>query len=140
MTRPGGLFSATARRRISAAFTALVIAALGYITAMFTGKGGSGPVVLNIGAGQTTNLYQQPAIERAVRRLTQTAFTARVSGRAETGVNWYVVEPDCGSITSDGRYTAPGSERTCHLVATSEGRAALTAVIVAAARGGIRPK
>jgi hypothetical protein len=44
-------------------------------------------------------------------------FTATVDGAASTAVSWSVLEPDGGSITSGGTYTAPASTGSFHLQA-----------------------
>lgn len=47
------------------------------------------------------------------------AFTAAVSGAADTAVTWAVAEASCGSITDAGVYTAPAGAATCSVLATS---------------------
>ncbi len=44
-------------------------------------------------------------------------FTADVTGSSKKGVTW---SASCGHITSEGRYTAPGSEGKCKVTATSK--------------------
>ncbi len=46
-------------------------------------------------------------------------FGATVTGTADTGVTWTVSEPDGGTIDATGLYTAPSTEGTYHVVATS---------------------
>jgi alpha-L-arabinofuranosidase len=47
-------------------------------------------------------------------------FIATVTGTSNGSVAWTVEEgSDCGSITADGRYTAPDSDAVCHVRATS---------------------
>ncbi len=46
-------------------------------------------------------------------------FTATVSNANVTTVTWSVEESECGVITADGMYTAPSSEKTCHVRAIS---------------------
>ncbi len=48
------------------------------------------------------------------------AFAATVSGAADQSVYWSVQEPDGGSITQDGVYTAPALPGTYTVVATSQ--------------------
>jgi len=47
------------------------------------------------------------------------AFTAAVTGSANTAVTWSVQEPAGGAINSGGYYTAPATGGTFHVVATS---------------------
>lgn len=47
------------------------------------------------------------------------AFSAAVMGLADATVTWSVLEAGCGTITTAGVYTAPSTERTCTVVATS---------------------
>ncbi len=47
------------------------------------------------------------------------AFTATVTGTANTYVSWSVVEAGGGSVTAAGLYTAPGGTGTYHVRATS---------------------
>lgn len=54
-------------------------------------------------------------------------FTATVSGTTSTGVNWTVQEGAAGgSVSSTGRYTAPSTAGTYHVVATSQADASKT--------------
>lgn len=46
-------------------------------------------------------------------------FTAEVTGTTDTTVTWSVQEPGGGTITAGGFYTAPATEGTYHVVATS---------------------
>ena len=55
------------------------------------------------------------------------AFTASVSGAPDTTVTWGVQESGGGSITPDGSYTAPQSEGTFHVTATSRSEPPQTA-------------
>jgi hypothetical protein len=48
---------------------------------------------------------------------TQT-FTATVTGTADTAVRWSVTEADGGTVDASGRYTAPSTPGTYHVVAT----------------------
>ncbi|MDC0711026.1 hypothetical protein POL68_21320 [Stigmatella sp. ncwal1] len=47
------------------------------------------------------------------------AFTAVVTGTSTTGVDWSVTEAGGGTIDAAGRYTAPATPGTYHVVATS---------------------
>lgn len=47
-------------------------------------------------------------------------FTSRVTGNADTDVIWTIEEPGGGTITVDGRYTAPNVAGTYTVRATSE--------------------
>lgn len=50
------------------------------------------------------------------------SFTAVVTGIPDPAVTWRVQETSgCGSVDASGRYTAPATARTCHVVATSVG-------------------
>jgi hypothetical protein len=50
----------------------------------------------------------------------QFTFVANVTGTVNTGVSWVVQEGTSGgSITSSGLYTAPGTDGTFHVIATS---------------------
>lgn len=46
-------------------------------------------------------------------------LTAVVTGTANTGVTWAVLEANGGTVAADGTYTAPNAEGTFHVVATS---------------------
>jgi hypothetical protein len=48
------------------------------------------------------------------------AFEAVVKGTRSTGIRWAIVEPNGGSITEDGIYTAPRHIGLYHIVAISE--------------------
>ncbi len=48
------------------------------------------------------------------------AFSATVTGSGNTAVSWSVVEPDGGSISASGLYTAPAKLGTFHVKATSQ--------------------
>ncbi len=48
------------------------------------------------------------------------AFSATVTGSSNTAVTWSVVEPDGGSISASGLYTAPAKLGTFHVKATSQ--------------------
>lgn len=50
----------------------------------------------------------------------QQAFTAHVQGSTQTSVSWRVQETNGGSITDGGRYTAPLTAGTYHVIATSQ--------------------
>lgn len=47
------------------------------------------------------------------------AFTATVTGSADTAVTWAVVEAGGGTVTVNGVYTAPAAPGTYHVTATS---------------------
>src|SRR5260370_11099257 len=50
----------------------------------------------------------------------QFTFVANVTGTVNTAVSWAIQEgPSGGSITSSGVYTAPGTDGTFHVIATS---------------------
>ena len=48
------------------------------------------------------------------------AFSAAVTGSSNAAVTWSVVEPDGGSISATGLYTAPAKLGTFHVKATSQ--------------------
>ncbi|KAI9028737.1 glycoside hydrolase superfamily [Hyaloraphidium curvatum] len=54
-------------------------------------------------------------------------FTALVTGSTNRNVTWSVVEATCGSITTNGSYTAPASEKNCTIRATSTADASKSA-------------
>ena len=55
-------------------------------------------------------------------------FAASVTGTSDTSVSWIVQETSgCGAISSTGVYTAPGTNATCHVVATSRADATKSA-------------
>ncbi len=54
-----------------------------------------------------------------VAALGQLTLSAAVANASSTSVTWSVVETGCGSVTSGGVYTAPGTGATCHVTATS---------------------
>jgi len=61
---------------------------------------------------------QPPSIDLAPRGTT--TFAASVINAINTAVSWTVSPPGCGAVSSRGAYTAPGSEGTCTVVATSD--------------------
>jgi hypothetical protein len=68
-------------------------------------------------------------------------FAATVTGAANTGVVWSVLEGAAGgAVTSSGRYTAPAAPGTFHVVATSladaSARGTATVTVEAQATGG----
>ena len=56
------------------------------------------------------------------------AFIATVTGNANTAVTWSVREANGGTVTDVGRYTAPATEGTYHIVATSKADGSTTGV------------
>lgn len=59
-------------------------------------------------------------------------FTATVTGSTNTGVTWSVQEgPAGGVIDANGKYTAPGTVGTYHIVATSQADGTQVGTIVA---------
>lgn len=56
-------------------------------------------------------------------------LTAQVTGTSSTGVIWKVEEPNGGTITADGVYTAPSTPGTYHIEAISQSDPSLTAVL-----------
>lgn len=82
-------------------------------------------------AGVAVRPLQEPIAVRPAKNPTLKPATAT----DEHKVEWYVLEPDCGSITPSGIYTAPsrpaGSEveRKCHIAAVSGGVASALATV-----------
>jgi len=69
-------------------------------------------------------------------------FSATVSGATDQGVIWSVVEPDGGSITQEGVYTAPQTAGTYHVRATSladSSKSGTITVTVSSGSGGQNP-
>ena len=87
---------------------------------------------------------QSPAVQidprsAALAPEASATFAAAVTGTAETGVTWSIVEASGGSVTTAGRYTAPAVAGTYHLVATSTADPSVSAratIVVQAATGG----
>lgn len=67
-------------------------------------------------------------------------FSATVTGTANTSVTWTVLEgSSCGTVSTSGAYTAPGSSGACHVVATSvadSSKSATANVTVSSITGG----
>jgi hypothetical protein len=61
------------------------------------------------------------------------AFQATVTGTAALGVTWSV---DCGSITQAGLFTAPATNGTCRVTATSVAGSVSSAALVNVGAGG----
>lgn len=69
-------------------------------------------------------------------------FSATVSGATDQGVIWSVVEPNGGSITQEGVYTAPQTAGTYHVRATSvadPSKSGTITVTVSSGSGGQNP-
>lgn len=63
-----------------------------------------------------------PRIEPATANLAPGAnrvFTARMRGLPRATVTWTVEEPEGGTISPEGQYTAPSQPGTYHIIATS---------------------
>jgi chitinase len=56
-------------------------------------------------------------------------FDALVTGTTNKAVTWSIVEPNCGTVDTSGRYVAPNSPGSCHLTATSTADTSKTATI-----------
>lgn len=78
------------------------------------------------GAAQTVTVGVEPA-SAEVRAAATAQFAATVTGTADTGVVWTVVEASGGSITSAGVYTAPAAPGVFHVRATSRAAPAVSA-------------
>lgn len=57
----------------------------------------------------------------------QQTFFATVAGSSNQGVTWTVMEPGGGSVSADGTYTAPSTNGTYHVIATSVADATVSA-------------
>lgn len=64
-------------------------------------------------------------------------FTATVSGGPDAAITWSVREGDGGSITQDGRYTAPLTEGVFHVVAASQADPTKEATAEVTVTGGV---
>jgi hypothetical protein len=69
-------------------------------------------------AGQTVVVLTAPA-ETDIQPGASIAFSAQVTGTAETSVAWSVIEADGGTVDASGLYTAPAIEGTFHVRAAS---------------------
>ena len=90
--------------------------------AVSTSAKGGGKSVVHVGKGgsaQQVVVVVNPGITTVPAGGSAT-FAATVTGTASTSVGWTVQEGAiCGSVSSDGVYTAPNVASTCHVVATS---------------------
>jgi hypothetical protein len=115
----------------------LMVAAVGLVCLSLCGLlvscGGGGTVEPPAGVAVTVSpsLYTlQPGESHT--------FTAAVTGTTNTAVTWTVQEPGGGTITADGEYTAPATEGTYHVVATSvaDATASDSATVTVTSGGG----
>jgi hypothetical protein len=84
--------------------------------------------------GQTVSVSLDPP-SATVEANGTVAFTATVTGTADTAVTWSVPGTGCGTVSPGGLYTAPGAAGTCQVVATSVAdptRSATAAITVTA--------
>jgi hypothetical protein len=63
---------------------------------------------------------------------TAARFVASIPGAADSRVTWSVVEPAGGSVSSDGLYSAPSTEGSYHVRATSVADNTLSATVTVA--------
>ena len=78
----------------------------------------------------TVQVVATSAIDPAHARVAPGAgidFTVRMKGLTNGAMRWSIREPDGGTITETGHYTAPGRAGTFHLKATSVEDPSLTA-------------
>jgi hypothetical protein len=64
-------------------------------------------------------------------------FTATVTNATNRAVRWSVQEPDGGTVTAAGVYTAPAQPGTFHVVATSEADGTRSAVVPVTVRTNV---
>lgn len=68
----------------------------------------------------------------------QAQFIAQTQNASNPGVTWSVVEAvGCGSVTSAGLYTAPGSAATCRVMAVSQQDPSVTATATISVRTAV---
>jgi hypothetical protein len=90
-----------------------------FVALVFTaGSGGVSCSAGDVDAGDVQVTIDPKTVTLAPGETRQ--FEASVTGATDTSVLWSVVEPDGGSITTAGVYTAPGTEGTYHVVAASQ--------------------
>lgn len=69
----------------------------------------------------------------------QQQFTATVDNTADQVVTWSVIESACGSITTGGLYTAPGTATSCTVKATSHADATKSGTATVTVTSGGNP-
>ncbi|WP_420067694.1 hypothetical protein [Stigmatella aurantiaca] len=79
----------------------------------------SSSAVINVQALPTPVSVRLTPIAPTVPAGTTLLFSVSVTGTSNTAVNWSVTEAGGGTIDATGRYTAPATEGTYHVVATS---------------------
>jgi len=90
------------------------------VAAVLAAACGSGSSTPAASAAQAVSVGINPT-QATVAPGGQQAFTATVSGTANTAVTWSVLEGDVGgTIDTSGLYSAPGAPGTYHVVATSQ--------------------
>ena len=91
-------------------------------------------------AGNTVVVSVNPPVARLQPSESQ-QFEAAVTGTTQTAVTWTIGEPAGGSVDTSGNYTAPASEGTFTVVATSvaDSSKSGTAVVIVANPGSIDP-
>ena len=102
---------------------ALVVAAL--VVASVSACGGEAP--LEVQAAATDITVQVDPTSARLPPGARTGFTAAVTGTATTGVTWSVVEAGGGTVDATGRYLAPATEGTYHVVVRSAADPAISA-------------
>lgn len=132
-------FVAAAGRLLASLALALGLAACGG----GGGGGSSGSPGEEPGGGPVVTITVTPSSVRLAPRAERT-FACTVTGADDTGCDWSLREGERGgTIDANGRYQAPQTEGTYHVVATARADAARQAVatVVVAAPGGsaVRP-
>ena len=108
----------------------LVLISLIFFVCLVAGCGGSG------GNGNSVSIAVNPlSVTRSPGGIAN--FTATVAGGDSTAVEWDVVEPSGGSVTSTGVYTAPGEIGTYHIRARYIPDASKTATATVTVRDGV---
>jgi hypothetical protein len=106
---------------ISAAglYTAPLAAATCHVVAVSAADGAtSGLATVTVTAPTAVTVSISPSTP-SLNACQTLAFTATVSGAADTAVTWAIQEATGGTVTAGGTYTAPDTAGTYHLVATS---------------------
>lgn len=119
--------------QISAQRSSALALCAGLLAATSLGCGGA-----PAGSAETIAVQVQPPSAILLPSMKQ-AFTAAVTGTAQAAVKWSVQESAGGTVDAAGNYTAPSSEGTFHVVATSVAdptRSAVAVVNVSAAALG----
>ena len=118
------------RKGVTKVARGLVLISLIFFVCLVAGCGGSG------GNGDSVSIAVNPlSVTRSPGGIAK--FTATVAGGDSTAVEWDVVEPAGGSVTSTGVYTAPGGIGTYHIRARYIPDASKTATATVTVRDGV---